>query len=200
MFRIQLKKLREQNHFNSQKAFADAIGVSQSTVGNWEAGTREPSLQLILKIANTLNVSVDELLGNTQANTSKSKPLSKPSGCWDGTRLCVERTTQGYTIAQISSLLEISQEEYMRLELGSAEPSFELLLHLTDIFGYDLDYMCHRMMKVDSTAPLYLGSEKLLIKKYRALDEKSQSTVWAVLNNLYDSQTGEVAVPTPRQA
>lgn len=200
MFRIQLKKLREQKNYKSQKAFADAIGVSQSTVGNWESGTREPNLQLILKIANTLDVSVDELLGNTQTNAPKLNLLSEPSGYWDGSRLHEERIARGYSIAQISSLLDMDQVQYVSLESSTEEPSFELLLHLADVFGFDLDYLCHRMMKIDSTTPLFFGSENLLIKKYRALDKNSQTTVWAVLNSLYDSQSGEEAVSSPRQA
>ena len=80
MFKTQLKKLREENGYKSQQSFADAIGVSQSTVGNWESGTREPNLNLILKIANKLNVSVDELLGNTQLTFSESDLHRKQSG------------------------------------------------------------------------------------------------------------------------
>lgn len=62
MFRINLKKLREERNL-SQAAFAKLIGVSQSAVGNWEAGSREPNLETMDKIADFFGVSVDYLLG-----------------------------------------------------------------------------------------------------------------------------------------
>lgn len=62
MFRIILKQLREDAGY-SQYSFADAFGVAQSTVGNWEAGTREPNFKTIQKLASFFNVSVDYLLG-----------------------------------------------------------------------------------------------------------------------------------------
>lgn len=42
LFRIRLKELREAKGL-SQYSFADAFGISQSTIGNWEAGKREPN-------------------------------------------------------------------------------------------------------------------------------------------------------------
>lgn len=62
MFRIRLKELRE-NAGLSQYSFADKFGISQSTVGNWEAGKREPNFNTMERIADFFNVSVDYLLG-----------------------------------------------------------------------------------------------------------------------------------------
>lgn len=41
----------------TQQAFADAIGASQSAVGNWESSLNNPDRGRILKIAEVLNVS-----------------------------------------------------------------------------------------------------------------------------------------------
>jgi len=62
MFRIVLKQLREENGM-SQYKFAEEIGVVQSTVGNWESGTREPNLDTLCKLADYFEVSTDYLLG-----------------------------------------------------------------------------------------------------------------------------------------
>lgn len=200
MFRIQLKKFREASEYKSQSSFAEALGVSQSTVGNWESGTREPSLKLILKIANMLNVSVDELLGNTMASTPKSNWICGESGYWDGNRLREERIFRGYSITQFSELLEITTEEYASLESGASEPSFALLLRLADVFSFNLDYLCHRTMKLETASMQFLGSENLLVKKFRALDERGQSAVWNILNHEYNSLPGEKANSAPKEA
>ncbi len=47
----------------SQKEVAEAVGVAKSTYSLYESGSREPNVQTIKKLADTLNVSADELLG-----------------------------------------------------------------------------------------------------------------------------------------
>ena len=66
MFRIQLKKLREEAG-ESQYSFAKKFGVAQSTIGNWESGTREPNLDSISRLADFFGVTVDYLLGRPSA-------------------------------------------------------------------------------------------------------------------------------------
>ena len=65
MFKTRLRELREANGYKSQQAFADAFGVAQSTVGNWEAGKREPSYETIARLARFFNVPVGCLLDDT---------------------------------------------------------------------------------------------------------------------------------------
>ncbi|MBR2181532.1 MAG: helix-turn-helix transcriptional regulator, partial [Oscillospiraceae bacterium] len=76
MFRIQLKKLRE-NKGISQSQLASDLGISQGTVGNWESGIREPSFETISKLAKYFNVSVDYLLGRSDELTSSSSNAKK---------------------------------------------------------------------------------------------------------------------------
>lgn len=61
MFRLKLKELRE-NKGLSQYTFADAFGVSQSTVGGWESGVRRPNVETMKRIAAFFDVTVAYLL------------------------------------------------------------------------------------------------------------------------------------------
>ena len=54
MFQIRLRELREAAGYKSQQSFADAFGVAQSTVGNWEAGKREPNYETTKRLARFL--------------------------------------------------------------------------------------------------------------------------------------------------
>ena len=65
MFQIKLKELRERGGY-SQYSFAKAFGVAQSTVGNWEAGKREPNYETTQRLADFFKVSLDYLLGRTE--------------------------------------------------------------------------------------------------------------------------------------
>lgn len=80
MFRIRLKELREARGL-SQYSFADAFGISQSTIGNWEAGKREPNFDTMQRLADFFGVSVDYLLGRESAPDGPPAP-SRPGSQW----------------------------------------------------------------------------------------------------------------------
>ncbi|MFR5438804.1 MAG: helix-turn-helix domain-containing protein [Monoglobus pectinilyticus] len=74
MFQIQLKKFRE--HLGlSQEELANIIGVRQSTVGMWENGSNKPRHSTLLKLAEALKVSVDELTGDKSQTSSLDEQL-----------------------------------------------------------------------------------------------------------------------------
>lgn len=61
----------------SQKSMAEAIGVAQSTYSLYEKGSREPNIDKIIKIADVLTVSVDELFGFNSCNDSLFDLINK---------------------------------------------------------------------------------------------------------------------------
>lgn len=65
MFGERLRQLRLEQGMSSQQALAEALGVSQSTVANWEGGRREPGFALTERIADYFQVTVDYLLGRS---------------------------------------------------------------------------------------------------------------------------------------
>lgn len=77
-FSLRLKEARERCGYKSQQSLADAFGVAQSTVGNWEAAAREPSLDTIMRLADFLGVSADWLLGKDTDLLSSNSSLRIP--------------------------------------------------------------------------------------------------------------------------
>ena len=65
-FGERLKAARTAKHM-SQQALADVIGKSLNTVGLYERGLRQPSLETLCLLAETLDVSCDYLLARTEA-------------------------------------------------------------------------------------------------------------------------------------
>ena len=61
-FMKRLKALRRESDI-TQPDLAKVLGVSKGAVGHWEAGSREPSLDMVSKIAKLFKVSVDYLMG-----------------------------------------------------------------------------------------------------------------------------------------
>lgn len=57
-----LKRLRKEKHI-SQSQLAELVDMSQATIASWETGTRKPDTSMILRLAELLGVTTDELLG-----------------------------------------------------------------------------------------------------------------------------------------
>lgn len=79
---MNLKQIRKSKGI-TQLELAKALDVVKSTICQYEKGNREPDNETLVKIANYLNVSVDELLGNTAftdedraAGISETKKIS----------------------------------------------------------------------------------------------------------------------------
>ena len=62
MFGKRLKEVRKANGL-SQSHLATLINVSEGTISNWERGTSYPSLESLVSICTTCNVSANYLLG-----------------------------------------------------------------------------------------------------------------------------------------
>ena len=67
MLRISLEAARV-NARLSQKELADILGVSNTTVGNWEAGTTEPSLSQLRKISELSGIPMDFIFVPDKSN------------------------------------------------------------------------------------------------------------------------------------
>lgn len=62
MFYERVKELRNSLGIN-QVEFGKRINVSKQCVSNWESGYIQPSIDMLIKIAQTFSVSADYLLG-----------------------------------------------------------------------------------------------------------------------------------------
>lgn len=63
-FSANLKYLRNE-HNVGQVELAAAIGVSKGCISLWENGLREPSLSLVIAVANYFHLSLDELVNQS---------------------------------------------------------------------------------------------------------------------------------------
>ena len=71
-----LKELREKRRLN-QEGLALKLNVSQSTISAYEVGDRTPDLETLISIANLFNVSLDYLVGLSEAmQITKQSDLS----------------------------------------------------------------------------------------------------------------------------
>lgn len=69
MLSLQLKDIRKSKNI-SQVEMAKAINVTQGTIANWETGKRTPDLEMLKRIANYFDISLDELTGNKRESSN----------------------------------------------------------------------------------------------------------------------------------
>lgn len=65
VFYENLKRLRQERGISSAQ-FADAISMSRSSVTRWNKGERLPSIDVLWRIADYFDVSLDELVGRSR--------------------------------------------------------------------------------------------------------------------------------------
>lgn len=59
-----IKVLREEFHY-SQNELADKLGGAPSSIAMYEKGDRKPSMEVLIKLSEIFNVSIDYLLGKS---------------------------------------------------------------------------------------------------------------------------------------
>lgn len=69
MFCKRLRAVRMERKFTQQR-LADEVGLALRSYQCYEQGTREPSLSMLVNLANTLNVPTDYLLCRDEFLTS----------------------------------------------------------------------------------------------------------------------------------
>jgi transcriptional regulator with XRE-family HTH domain len=63
-----IMQLRKQHNL-SQSQLAEKINVSRTIIGNYERNTNMPSIEVIVKMAKTFNVTVDYMIGEGEFST-----------------------------------------------------------------------------------------------------------------------------------
>ena len=73
-----LSTLRKSNNY-TQSQIAKKLNVTRQTVSKWEMGISEPSLDLLSKIADIYDCSVDELIGRSEIENDTTEPPTPTS-------------------------------------------------------------------------------------------------------------------------
>lgn len=76
MFNKRLRAMRMKRGFTQQR-LADTIGVALRSYQCYETGTRTPCYDLLILIADTLDVSLDYLLGRDDFMRSHAIPVDE---------------------------------------------------------------------------------------------------------------------------
>ncbi len=70
--KLKIKEYRKEMQL-SQRELAEKIETTQRNISNWENGDFEPDCEAILRLADTLDITIDELFGREPFNQKDQK-------------------------------------------------------------------------------------------------------------------------------
>lgn len=76
-----ISEIRKKNEM-TQEMFADKYCVTQQTVSHWENGKSYPDLEMLVRISDDFDVSLDELLKGDRKMVSQLSQMIKTSRCY----------------------------------------------------------------------------------------------------------------------
>jgi len=71
-FAQRVKQLRKQKHLTGEQ-LGNILGITKTGISYWENGKSVPDNEMLLKLADFFDVSIDYLLGNTDIETKVDK-------------------------------------------------------------------------------------------------------------------------------
>lgn len=133
VFAEQLKTLRKING-QTQKELAEKLKIKQNSYSDWENGKSEPNIEMLVRIADSFDVSLDYLMGGKMKNITEEFSL------------CLKKLRMKRKLSQkqIAEELKISQQQYSKWEGGIITPNAETLVRLADYFDVSIDFLLGR--------------------------------------------------------
>lgn len=157
----QLKMLREIKGKSQQEVCA-ALNIEQSTLANYENDKRIPKLEILIKLAEYYNISVDCLLG--------LKKVGSNGNCYN---YFYEEGLANWNIRKKSEELGISYEDALdrtdiererfdQLWFGNMQPYAEELIRFSEVLDVSIDYLLDNSSREHITA-----NEEIILLYYK---------------------------------
>ena len=172
VFGKRLKELRKANGYTIEQ-FADMVGISKSTLGYYENDKRMPDIKILSRIADTLNVNADYLIGRTNTTALKGKMK---------------------TVCKFTGLSDSAAEYLAQLVKNKDYAKLSIINHLFDELTEDYDFYSYETQNGEETASSVLGALFLYIERCSGTD-----SVWDEFNDLSNDRRKEVLVAAYKQ-
>lgn len=139
-FSSNLRYLRKCKNL-SQPEVAVGFRLGTNTIGSYERGDREPTLECLIGLAKFYNVSIDDLL---------LKDL-RPQGTLLSRNLRYLRSRANCSQEEIAIMLGIRKTDMVEYEAGMAEINNQLLVKISEIFEVTVDDLLKKELSEGGT-------------------------------------------------
>ena len=172
VFGKRLKELRKANGYTIEQ-FADMVGISKSTLGYYENDKRMPDIEILARIAVTLNVNADYLIGRTNTTALKGKMK---------------------TVCEFTGLSDSAAEYLSELVKDKDYVKLSIINHLFDELTEDYDFYSYDTQNGEEAASSLLGALFLYFEKCSGTD-----SVWDEFTDLSNDRRKEVLAAAYKQ-
>ena len=172
VFGKRLKELRKANGYTIEQ-FADMVGISKSTLGYYENDKRMPDIEILSRIADTLNVNADYLIGRTNTTALKGKMN---------------------TVCDFTGLSDCAVEYLSELVKNKDYAKLSIINHLFQEFCEDYDFYSYETQNGEETASSILGALFLYFERCSGTD-----SVWDEFNDLGNDRRKEILAAAYKQ-
>lgn len=172
VFGKRLKELRKANGYTIER-FADMVGISKSTLGYYENDKRMPNIEILARIADTLNVNADYLIGRTNTTALKGKLK---------------------TVCEFTGLSDCAVEYLSELVKNKDYEKLSVINHLFDELTEDYDFYSYETQNGEEAANSILGALFLYFERCSGTE-----SVWDEFNDLGNDSRKEVFAAAYKQ-
>ena len=172
VFGKRLKELRKANGYTIER-FADMVGISKSTLGYYENDKRMPDIEILARIADTLNVNADYLIGRTNTTALKGKKK---------------------TVCEFTGLSDSAADYLAELVKDKDYEKLSIINHLFDELTEDYDFYSYETQNGEETASSVLGALFLYFERCSGTE-----SVWDEFNDLGNDRRKEILAVAYKQ-
>ena len=172
VFGKRLKELRKANGYTIEQ-FADMVGISKSTLGYYENDKRMPDIEILTRIADTLNVNADYLIGRTNTTAQKGKMK---------------------TVCEFTGLSDSAAEFLAQLVKDKDYAKLSIINHLFDELTEDYDFYSYETQNGEEAANSILGALLLYFERCSGTE-----SVWDEFNDLGNDRRKEILAAAYKQ-
>ena len=172
MFGKRLRELRKENGYTIEQ-FADMVGISKSTLGYYENDKRMPDIEILARIADTLNVNADYLIGRTNTTALKGKMK---------------------TVCEFTGLSDCAVEYLSELVQNKDYEKLSVINHLFDELNEDYDFYSYETQNGEEAANSILGALFLYFERCSGTE-----SVWDEFNDLGNDRRKEILAAAYKQ-
>ena len=172
VFGKRLKELRKANGYTIER-FADMVGISKSTLGYYENDKRMPDIEILGRIADTLNVNADYLIGRTNTTALKGKMK---------------------TVCEFTGLSDCAVEYLSELVQNKDYEKLSVINHLFDELNEDYDFYSYETQNGEEAASSVLGALFLYFERCSGTE-----SVWDEFNDLGNDRRKEILAAAYKQ-
>ena len=172
VFGKRLRELRKENGYTIEQ-FADMVGISKSTLGYYENDKRMPDIKILARIADTLNVNADYLIGRTNTTALKGKMK---------------------TVCEFTGLSDCAVEYLSELVQNKDYEKLSVINHLFDELNEDYDFYSYETQNGEEAANSILGALFLYFERCSGTE-----SVWDEFNDLGNDRRKEILAAAYKQ-